>query len=286
MPPRKKRPAYETEKDPFPVRLRDAMEKKNISRADLADAVGVSASAVGQYLSGHTRPSYEKLVSISRLLHEPIDYLLGATESRSVDLTDREICNRTNLTDRAREALADLSRSGGEEDYQKDCAVYLINAMIETLCRDPAFLKNFSLYWRMNQEIIYTTGIYQDLDTGEYDLYDPDYGGALVPDPDGDEMTLLRARIEQTLSRLVDDITESTVAYQAASAFTKAHPERFWKDTDGNIAGPIWYTRKRMGRGCDPERMTFSQYRAEIAGIMESWMHMNVDVLTGKEMDA
>lgn len=268
--------------DPLPKSLRKLMEEKGITQEELGKAIGKERGSINQYATGTAAPKLDTLIKIAQYFGVSTDFLLGLTPSRSVDLTDREICNRTNLTDGALEALSNLSRSGGGDSPRKDIVIMLVNEIILILCRDPDFLKNISRYWEMNQEILYTTGMYlrQQDDTGEYWPYDPSYGGALALDPDGDEMALLRFKLTRAFDWALDDITDSQTARAAAAAFKKAYPERFWKDDDGNIAGPIWYIPAKDGGGCYPAHMTFEQYRAEVGEAGAVWP------LTEEEMEA
>src|ERR1022692_841545 len=57
-----------------PARLRLARELKEWSQADLATRVSVTAAALGQYESGTTRPSPEKLAELSQILDVPAEF--------------------------------------------------------------------------------------------------------------------------------------------------------------------------------------------------------------------
>lgn len=258
--------------DPLPKRLRDLIKERNITQDELSKAVGVSRGSIGQYANGDSTPKYDALIAIAKYFNTSTDYLLGLSDSRSVDISAREICNRTNLTDSAFAALSSLSRSDAdtpEEASRKQYARFLTNEIIERVIADPAFLEDLRRYWYANQEILCSTHLQLDYYTGEYEEYTPVYGGALVRDPAGDDMALLRFKVSRCFDRMIDSITRSSAAQYAASAFSKAYPERFWKDADGNIAGPIWYVPARSGAGCYPAHLTFAQYEAEIKMLVD-----------------
>ncbi len=253
--------------DPFPSRLRQLIKDHDITQDQLSKAVGVSRGSIGQYANGDSSPKYDALIAIAKYFNVSTDYLLGLSSSRSVDLSAREICDTANLTDGAFAALSSLSRSDAdtpEEASRKQYAALLTNEIIERAITDPAFLEDLRRYWYANQEILCSTHLQLDYSTGEYEEYNPAYGGALVRDPAGDEMALLRFKVSRGFDLMVDAITNSRAAQYAAAAFAKAYPERFWKDADSNITGPIWYIPSRTGNGCYPAHMTFSQYEAEI----------------------
>ena len=260
--PNKKKGSFDHYNDPLPSRLRALMKDHNITQDQLSKAVGVSRGSIGQYANGDSAPKYDALIAIAKYFNVSTDYLLGLANSRSVDISTREICARTNLTDGAFSALSSLSRS----DIDR---IFIANEIIEYICSNPAFLDDFSRYFDANLEILYSTTLTVDLSTGNFKEYSTGSGGALVLDPDGDEMALLRFKVSRGFDLMLDDITQSRAASNAAAAFTKAHPERFWKDADGNIAGPIWYVPARSGDDCYPVHLTFAQYEAEIKAVLD-----------------
>lgn len=55
-----------------------AMDKRDISQADLARKTGLSTAVVSQIVSGKTKnPTFEKVLKISSALNVPLDYLAG-----------------------------------------------------------------------------------------------------------------------------------------------------------------------------------------------------------------
>lgn len=60
----------------FSDNLREKRTAANISRQELADAIGVSLSAIGQYEQGRREPDLQKLVAIAAALHVSLDDLL------------------------------------------------------------------------------------------------------------------------------------------------------------------------------------------------------------------
>lgn len=53
--------------------------EKNMSQQELADALGISKSAVNMYERGERQPNFEILESIADYFNVDIDYLLGRT---------------------------------------------------------------------------------------------------------------------------------------------------------------------------------------------------------------
>ena len=62
---------------PFNSNLRTAREQAGITRQELADSIGISVSALGQYEQGRREPDLQKLVAIAAALHVSVDDLLG-----------------------------------------------------------------------------------------------------------------------------------------------------------------------------------------------------------------
>lgn len=62
---------------PFNTNLRATREKIGMTRQELADSIGISVSALGQYEQGRREPDLQKLVAIAAALHVSVDDLLG-----------------------------------------------------------------------------------------------------------------------------------------------------------------------------------------------------------------
>lgn len=71
-----------------PQRLRVARQLRKLTRSTLADEVGVSPAAVGQWESGEVRPKPQTLLEISRVLGFPVAYF--ATSGRMLSNLETE----------------------------------------------------------------------------------------------------------------------------------------------------------------------------------------------------
>ena len=66
----------------FAERLISLREDKGWKKKELAEKLHVSDSMISQYESGRCMPSYDVIISIARLFHVSVDYLLcGSTEA-------------------------------------------------------------------------------------------------------------------------------------------------------------------------------------------------------------
>lgn len=61
----------------FSTNLRAIRETAGITRQDLANKIGISVSALGQYEQGRREPDLQKLAAIAAALHVSVDMLLG-----------------------------------------------------------------------------------------------------------------------------------------------------------------------------------------------------------------
>ena len=71
----------------FSTRLRELRLNKGLRQEQVAKLIGVNKSAISTYENDTRQPSFEILVRLANLYRVSTDYLLGQTNSRSVDLT-------------------------------------------------------------------------------------------------------------------------------------------------------------------------------------------------------
>lgn len=61
----------------FCDRLKELRTEKNLSQMQLAEATGISQSALARWELGKTKPTATGLVTLSKYFGESVDYLLG-----------------------------------------------------------------------------------------------------------------------------------------------------------------------------------------------------------------
>lgn len=77
----------------FASRLKQLRLNKNLRQEQVANLIGVNKSAISTYENNTRQPSFEILVRLATLYRVSTEYLLGRTDSRSLDLsglTDEE----------------------------------------------------------------------------------------------------------------------------------------------------------------------------------------------------
>lgn len=256
--PRKPRPAYETGRDIFPQRLRSAMQMRDVNQAQLAKTLGITPQAVSAYTNGQSAPKPQTLAEIARALRVSADYLLGVSSSYSADITAREICDRTNLTDYTVSVLSrlpyidfDALSLGAGRDPPSEYVTYALNRIVIALCTDhlPVLL-DITRYCLAMYEI-----------QCSLDVDENGGGAALTIPPDADYYKWQRWVIASGLDRLIEDIAETAPTLEAACAFFDEHPDLLWRDTRGEVCGPYMYP---VDNG-PPLRLSFQQYEKLIA---------------------
>lgn len=93
---------------------RDASKK---SQSEVASSLGITRQAVASYLSGRTKPDAVVLYSLSEYLGVSADYLLGLSDSPSLEY---DYQNAFRFTGLKQEALASLNKMMNIEKQQID----------------------------------------------------------------------------------------------------------------------------------------------------------------------
>ena len=120
---RKSVPTCETEKKPFPTRLRKLMQENHVTQKTLGDAVGVRPQTISLYCTGQSLPDAEGITKICDYFGISADWILGRSETKSTDTTLTAVCEYTGLSEKAiriitgREAV-DLVNEYSKEDLK------------------------------------------------------------------------------------------------------------------------------------------------------------------------
>lgn len=83
---------------PIPV-LRKLMNETKAKRSELAEYIGVSSVAVGQYYNGEALPAIDKLIKIADFFNVSTDYLLGRADVKTTDTNKQKICEYLGLSE-------------------------------------------------------------------------------------------------------------------------------------------------------------------------------------------
>lgn len=91
-------------------RLKSLRKSKALTQKQVAERLGITVSSLSGYELEDKHPSYAKLMKIAQLYGVTTDYLIGMTETRTIDvsgLNDREINILAEMADVLREKSAD-----------------------------------------------------------------------------------------------------------------------------------------------------------------------------------
>ncbi len=86
---------------PFASRLREMIDANKLTLPVLAEAIGVSRQAVGQWREGNTVPDILDLKKLAAFFNVSSDYLLGITDVSSQNMNAQNICEITGLSEDA-----------------------------------------------------------------------------------------------------------------------------------------------------------------------------------------
>ncbi|MCE9501152.1 MAG: helix-turn-helix transcriptional regulator [Leptospira sp.] len=92
-------------KSSFAIRLRDLRSQKNISQAELAEAISVHKNNIVRYENGAVEPTAETLRKLSQFFSVSTDFLLeGISENGiKVNFQDKELLNMFQKTEKLSE---------------------------------------------------------------------------------------------------------------------------------------------------------------------------------------
>lgn len=92
--------AEEKANRPFARVLRSLLAEPPVtSQAQLAEILGKTQQAIGQYVSGKSEPGYDVLIEIADHFQVSVDYLLGRSKHKTTDMRTQTICNITGINE-------------------------------------------------------------------------------------------------------------------------------------------------------------------------------------------
>jgi len=106
----------------------------NTTQIKLAEEVGISRQILSEYMGGKTKPSIEILYKIAKHFKVSADYLIGLSDSKSLDVTQKQISNIMGLSDKAIETLESFNKESiSIDDFFKPIALSYLLADKEAL---------------------------------------------------------------------------------------------------------------------------------------------------------
>lgn len=93
----------------FSQRLRELIDKNNLTLPELAIQINTTRQSIGQWKNGDTVPNIIMLKSIAEFFNVSADYLLGLTENTSTNISEIGISNKTGFSTSTVENILNLS---------------------------------------------------------------------------------------------------------------------------------------------------------------------------------
>lgn len=81
---------------PFHTRMKELRTQNSVTQRELAEALGIRATAICNYEADRNEPSLEKLVEMAKFFHVSCDYILGLTDS-SLPPNTREVSKELEI---------------------------------------------------------------------------------------------------------------------------------------------------------------------------------------------
>lgn len=73
------------------MNIKDIRTRKNLTQADVANALGVSSVVYSRYETGSRQPSIDVLIQLADIFGVTVDYLLGRQDIEDSTLSDYEL---------------------------------------------------------------------------------------------------------------------------------------------------------------------------------------------------
>ncbi len=190
----------------FPARLVAIRKERNMSQEEFSKKTGISRVGLIRYESGDRLPNVEILKRITDALNISADYLIGNTDSESLDVESKAISRKTGLNDTALNKLDEnkgypISFDASVYEYfkpkwkttEQKKAQKLINLLLADSSKNLLESLNdyiFSKGGDVKEQTITLDGKTEKIDKQEY-------------------FTLLLLRIQRELMRIKDEVNKN-----------------------------------------------------------------------------
>lgn len=141
----------------FGERLTNAMKWNDMTRLALAERIGITRQAIGQYMDGKSIPTSDKLAKIAKALDVSCDYLLGLSDQPRVDIDapEKDIGLNAESIVHLRALQKRILNDNNDDLWFDVVEQQIINSSICRLENMPAYIrdqmfKSYALFWYAN----------------------------------------------------------------------------------------------------------------------------------------
>lgn len=167
----------EFNRDKYIRRLRELSDFDARKDIEIAKDIGISRSSLSKYKKGTTMPDLEILVRLAQTFGVTTDYLLGVTDIKATNVSERFICEKIGLTPDAVKKLEQYSTEnrviiepylfGHKWHYRNNTLCQLVEnrsffALIEDISKYVQALFGLKLQKKVSDELAFLTSEQED----------------------------------------------------------------------------------------------------------------------------
>lgn len=79
-------------------RLKELRKEKNLTQPDIAQMLGISATAYSKYELGKSKPDIDSLVKLSKFYEVSLDYIVGLTDIKRASVINENFAKADQQT--------------------------------------------------------------------------------------------------------------------------------------------------------------------------------------------
>ena len=136
---------------PFAERLFELMQDKGLSNLQLEKESGCPNTTVSAWLTKNVYPKRENLIKLSRYFYCSIDYLLGLTDDKKIDISNSPVSFKERFVSLVKEKRVTYYR------VHKDCIIpsnYISRWLSKNLVPDVSTIIKLAAYFNCSTDYL------------------------------------------------------------------------------------------------------------------------------------
>ena len=90
------------------ARINELLVKKNKKQKELSAFLGIKDNVVSYFVHGKRVPNIEQLIKIADFFDTTVDYLVGRSNTPSIDIDTQAICKKVGITEKTLNKIKDI----------------------------------------------------------------------------------------------------------------------------------------------------------------------------------